>query len=123
MSSNYVDLPLVAGSGPRVTWAYSIALSRFVWAVQLGAGVGSGPRVECCRAALAVWIRKLDISASGSEGGAPASSAAEAMLDWLVVFVRSGWTPKEVMLWFCPVFWDLMYQMISDSVEEEWFRV
>jgi hypothetical protein len=53
---------------------------------------------------LAIWIRKLDISVIGSEGGAPVSSEDEEMLDGLVVSVRRGWTPKEVMIWFFPVF-------------------
>jgi hypothetical protein len=90
MSSGSVDLPLGAWSSPRAPRTFSIALSRFVWAVQLDAGVGIGPRLECCRVALAVWIRNLDISAIGSEGGAPASSSDEAILDWLVVSVLSG---------------------------------
>ncbi len=80
--------------------------------------MGIGPRVECCRAALAVWIRKLEVSAIGSESGAPASSADEAMLDWLVVFERCGWTPREVLAWFFPAFGDLLFHMISDIVEE-----
>ena len=81
MSSSSVGLPDGPESGPHVPWTSSIALSRFVMTVQLGVGVGSGPRVECRRAALAVWIRKLDVSANGCESGAPASSADEAMLD------------------------------------------
>jgi hypothetical protein len=104
MSSDSIGLPRGAGSGFRVPWVSSIALSRFVLAVHLGVGVGSGPLLECCRAALAVWIRKLNISACGSEGGAPASSADKAMLDWLVLSGRSGWTPKEVLVWFFPFF-------------------
>jgi hypothetical protein len=39
MSSDSVVLPLGAGSGPRVPWTSSVALSRFVCAVQLGVGV------------------------------------------------------------------------------------
>ena len=104
MSSEFVGLPRGAGSGPRVPWISSIALYRFVWAVQLGDGIGSDPRLECCRAALAVWIRKLEMSVNGSEGESPASSADEAMLDWLVVSVRSGWIPMEVLVWFFPFF-------------------
>ncbi len=107
MSSEFVGLPRGAGSGPHVPWTSSIALSRFVWAVQLSVGAGSGPRLGCYRVALAAWIRKLDILASGSEGGAPASNADEAMLDWLVVFVRSNWTPREVLVCFVPRFLEI----------------
>ncbi len=119
MSSDYVDLPHGAGSGPRVPWTSSIALSRFVWAVHLGSGVCSGPRLECSRAALSVWKRKMDISANECETGAPAPRADEALLDCLVVSVRRGWTPMEVLVWFFPVFGSLLFHMISDSVEEE----
>ncbi len=118
MPSDSGGLPRGAGSGPRVPWTSSITLSRFVWAVQLGASIGSGPRLECYHAALAVFIRKLDVSANGSESGAPASSADEAMLDWLVVCVRSGLTPREVLVWLTSVFGDLFFQMIYDIVEE-----
>ncbi len=89
MSSDSIVLPLGDGSGPRVPWTSLVALHRFVWAIQLGVGLGSGSRLECCRVALAVWLRKLDISVNGSESGAPVSSADEEMLDRLVVSVRS----------------------------------
>ena len=77
-----------------------------------------GPRLECRNAALAFWLQKLDISVRGSESGAPASSPDEEMLDWLVVFARSGWNPRVVLTCFFPVFGDLLFQMISDHAEE-----
>ena len=118
MASESVFLPCVAGSCPRCPWTSSISLHRFVWALHLDAGLGSSPRLECRRAALAVWLHKLDISVNGSESGAPASSPDEEMLDWLVVSVRSGWTPRAVMTCFFPVFRGLVVQMISDHAEE-----
>ena len=42
-------------------------------------------------------------------------SVDEAMLDWLVTFVRCGWTPRKVLIWFFPVFGDLLLHMISDD--------
>ncbi len=89
MSSN-VLLPPSAGSCPRVPWTSSVSQHRFVWAVQLDVGVGTRPRLDCDRAALSIWLRKLDISVSGSESGAPAPSLDEQMLDWLVASVREG---------------------------------
>jgi hypothetical protein len=80
--------------------------------------VFTGPRSDCGRAALSVWLRKLDIFVSGSESGAPASSPNEQMLDWLVASVRGGITPKGVLLRFFPVFGDLLFRMINDCVEE-----
>jgi hypothetical protein len=90
MSSAFVGLPDGPKNVRRVPWTSWIALPRFVWTVRLGVGVGIGPRAECMRAALAVWARKLDVSADGSDTGALASSADEAMLDLLVEFVRCG---------------------------------
>ena len=104
MSSDSVVLPLGAGSGPRIPWTFLVAMHRYVWAIQLGVGLGSGPRLDCRRAALAVWLRKLDISVGGSESGAPVSSPDEEMLDWLVASVRKGWNPKEVLICFLPSF-------------------
>ena len=76
MSSNAL-LPPSAGSCSRVPWTSSVSLHRFDWAIQLGVGVGNGPRSDCGRASLSIWLRKLDISASGSESGAPGSSPDE----------------------------------------------
>ncbi len=117
MSSNAL-LPPSAGSCIRVPWTSSVSLHRFVWAIQLGVGVGTGPRSDYGRAALSVWLRKLDIFVSGSESGAPASSPDEHMLELLVAYVRGGMTPKGVLLWFVPVFGDLLFRMIDDRVEE-----
>ena len=75
--------------------------------------------MEYNRAALAVWIRKLDISANVIESGAHASNAVEDMLDWLVVPARCGWTPHEVLTCFFPVFGDLLFHLITNSFEEE----
>ena len=117
MSSN-VLLPPSAGSCLRVPWTSSVSLHRFVWAIQLDVGVGTGPRSDGGRAALSIWLRKLGFFVSGSESGAPASSLDEQMLDWLVASVREGMFPKGVLLWFFPVFGDLLYCMINDYVEE-----
>ena len=81
LSASFVGLPGGPASGRRVPWTSSIALSRFVWAIQLSDGVLSGPRMECCRTALEVMIRKFDVSTNGSESGALASSDDEAMFD------------------------------------------
>ena len=81
-----------------------MALTRFVWAVLYGVGVGDGPCVSCSRAALAVWIRELNVASPRGEDIPISSNADEAMLDWLVTSVRFGWTPREVLVWFFPVF-------------------
>ncbi len=101
----------------RVPWTSSSALHRFVWVVYLDVGVGSGPRVDCSRAA--VWTRKLKIVVPVSENGAPAPSADEAMFFWIVVSVRCGWAPKGVLVWFLPSFGELLCQIIMEGVGEE----
>ena len=81
-----------------MAWTSSVALMRFVWAVQYGVGVGDVPRVTCSRAALAVWIRKLKVMDPRGVDVPTSPNADEAMLDRLVTFVRSGWTPREVLV-------------------------
>jgi hypothetical protein len=49
--------------------------------------------VPLVRAALAVLLRKLDLSASRAKDDLSLPSADEAMLDWLATSVRLGWTP------------------------------
>ena len=97
-----------------MAWTSSISLTRFAKAVQYGVGVGSGPRADCSRAALAVWIRKLNVSTSRVVDDSTPPSADEVMLDWLVTSVRFDWTPREVMVWLFPIFGDMLFQMISD---------
>ena len=101
------------------SWTASLALTRFVWAVQHGDVVGDGVRGSCSRAALAVWIRKLHISSPRGEDGPTSVSVDDAMLDWLVSSVRCGWTSCEVLIWFFPVFGELLFRMISDDSEGE----
>ncbi len=76
--------------------------------------VGYGPCLRCSQATLAVWIRKLSVTILKGDDFPTSSSADEAMLDWLVTFVRSGGTPLAVMVWFFPVFGELLFNMISD---------
>ena len=100
MASVSLSCSAESWDGHRVAWTSYVALTKFVRAVQYGAGVGNGPRVSCSRAALAVWIRKLKVVNPRSSDVPSSPSADEAMLDWLVTFVRFGWTPREVLVWF-----------------------
>ena len=80
--------------------------------------MGSEPRADCSRADLAVWIRKLNVSTSRAEDESTPPRADESTLDWLVTFVRFGWTPRGVLVWFFPIFGDLLFQIISNIDEE-----
>ena len=97
-----ISRPVGPWDGRRVAWTSFVALTRFVWAVQYGAGMGDGPRASFSRAAMAVWIRKLNVARSRGEGVPTSPSADEALLDWLVTPVRFGWTPREVLVCFFP---------------------
>jgi hypothetical protein len=104
MSFDYIPRPGGPWDGRCVALTLSVSLYRFVWAVQHGDGVGSMPRADCSRAGLGVWIRKLDVSTSRAEDDSTPPKANESMLDWLVTFVRFGWTPREVLVCFFPDF-------------------
>ena len=111
-----ISRPVGPWDGRRVAWTSSVSLTGFVWAVHHGSGVG--PRAECSRAALSVLIRKLDVSTTRAENGSASDNTNESMLDWLVTSVRLGWTPREVLVWFFPVFGDHLFKM-TFGVDEE----
>ena len=46
--------------------------------------------------------------------GAP--SADERMLDWILASVKSGWIPREVLLWIFSSFWGMLLDMICDGL-------
>ena len=66
------------------------------------------------RAALDVWISGLDLRDFSERGSLVASSDDEGMLDWIVMSVRRGWTPKEVLVWIFLCFGGLLFDMALD---------
>ena len=50
-------------------------------------------------AALAVWLGILDLCDFGEGDSPDVPSADKRMLVWIVLSVKSGWTPREVLLW------------------------
>ena len=56
------------------------------------------------RAALAMWLGGLALRGFGVGGCPIAPSADERMPDCVVSSVKSGWTPREVLLWIFPIF-------------------
>ena len=119
MTSVPFALSAESWAGRRGSWTSSVSLTRVVWAVHHGDVVGDGPRGSCSRAALAVWIRKLNVASPRGDYVPSSPSADEAMLDLLVSSVRCGWTPREVLIWIFPVFGDLLFHMISDDEVRE----
>ena len=108
MSSSLFVVDTEPGDGRRGSWTASVSLTGFVWVVQHGVVVGGGPRGSCSHVALAVWIRELRISSPRGDEVPFSLSVGDAMLDWLVSSVRCGWTPCEVLIWFFPVFGELL---------------
>ena len=97
------------------SWSSSVALYRFVWAVRRGCLSRTVLHAVPGRAALALWIVGLDLrdfTESESNVGSPGD---DGMLDWIVVSVRRGWTPKEVLLWMFPTFGGLLYDLALDA--------
>jgi len=104
----------VIEDGPG-SWSSSAALYRFVWAVKRGCLSRTALQADPGRAALVVWIDRLELREFMERGSNVGSPGDEGMLDWVVVSVRKGWTPKEVLLWMFPVFGGLLYDMALDS--------
>ncbi len=105
---------LITEDGPG-SWSSSAALYRFVSAVKRGCLSETALYAVLGRAALALRIVGLDLRdfmESGSNVGSPGD---EGMLDWIVVSVRRGWTPREVLMWMFPSFGGLLYDMAQDA--------
>jgi hypothetical protein len=64
-------------------------------------------------------LRKLDIRVCGESSSLDVPSVDEGMLDWLVLSIRSGWTPKEILVWIFPVFGALLFDLIRDGFGSE----
>ena len=93
----------------------SASLYRFVWAVKRCCLSSSVLRAVLGRATLAVWLGGLDLR-DFREGESPdAPSNDERMLDWIVLSVKNGWTPKEVMLWIFPSSGGLLFDHAIDE--------
>ena len=111
------DCPLsvfVSKVGPG-SWSSSAALYRFVWDVKRQLLTQSALHAVLGRAALAVWISGLYLRYFCERGSLVASNDDEGMLDWIVMSVRRGWTPKEVLVWIFPYFWGLLFDMALDA--------
>ncbi len=66
------------------------------------------------RAALASCIGGLDLRDLRESGSRVATSDDEGLQDWIVVFVRRGWTPKVVLTWIFPRFGGLLFDLALD---------
>ena len=67
------------------------------------------------RAALAALLGGLDLRDFGEGESPDAPSGDERMLDCIVLSVKSGWTPREVLLWIFPSFGGLLLNLARDG--------
>ena len=96
-STGECPLPaLISEIGPG-SWSSNAALYRFVWVVKRQCLSKSALHAVHGRAALALWISELDLRDFRVSGSRVASNDNEGMLGWIVMSVRRGWTPKEVL--------------------------
>ncbi len=97
-SAGGLPLPFNVAEANRGSWTSNASLYRFVWAVKRYCLSSSVLQAVPGRAALAMWLGGMDLRDFG-EGESPcAPSGDERMLGRIVLSVKSGWTPKEVLL-------------------------
>jgi hypothetical protein len=62
-----------------------------------------------------MWLGGMDLCGFGVCKYPDAPSADERMMDWIVSSVKSGWTPREVMLWTFPSFGGMLFYLVRDE--------
>ncbi len=114
-SASGLPLPVFVSEAGRGSWAARNSLYRLVWAVKRSCLSWSALHAIPGWAALALWLGGLDLRdfREGESPGAPTGD--ERMLDWIVLSVRSGWTPREVLLWIFPSFGGLLFDLAIDE--------
>jgi hypothetical protein len=90
-------------------------LHKFAWDVKHCGLFPAALQAIPTRAVLSVWVDELEIRARGEEGSLGASSADEDKLDWLVLSVESGWTPRRVLPWLFPDFGFILFNIITSE--------
>ncbi len=93
----------------------SAALYRSVWVVKRQCLSEAALHALLGRAALALWISGLDLHDFRESGSCVASRDDEGLLDWIMLSVRRGWTPREVLTWILPHFGGLLFDLALDA--------
>ena len=104
-------LPVLVSEVGHGSWSSSAALYRFVWVVKRQCLPKVVLQAVHGRATLASWISGLDLPDFRESGSCVASRDDEGMLDWIVLSVRRGWTPREVLTWIFPHFGGLFFDL------------
>ena len=114
-SAGESPLPHLMTEDDPGSWSSNAALYRFVWAGKRDCLTQSALHAVPGRAALALWIGGLELRDYKENGSSVASPGDEGMLDWIVVYVRRGEPPKEVLTWMFPSFGGLLFDMALDA--------
>ena len=112
-SATVPSLPDPAPEDARGSWASCGALRRFTWAVRRCGLSSSVLHAVPRRSALAVWLCNLDLWSWVEEVPPGVLNADDGMLDWIVSSVKSGNTPKEVLVWIFPSFEGHFFDLIK----------
>jgi len=99
------------------SWTTCASLHIFAWVVRRCGLSASALQAVLGRAALSVWLSKLEIRVGGEGDPSDAPNADEGMLYWLVLSMESAWTPREVLMWMFPCFWGILFDMIKDGAD------
>ena len=113
-SSGDCPLPALVSEVGLGSGSSSAALYRFVLVVKRQCLSRFVLHAVPGHAALASWIRGLDLREFRESGYRVASNDDEGLLDWIVLSVRRGWTPKEVLTWIFPCFGGLLFDLALD---------
>ncbi len=96
-------------------WTSCAALYRFVWAVRRQCLTEAALLAVPGRATLALWVGGLELSEFGESGSCDSSLGDEGVLDWIVLSVRRGWTPREVLTWIFPQYGGMLFDLDLDE--------
>jgi len=112
-SDRGLSLPYEISEDVMGSWTPCASLDRFAWVVKRRGISSSALQAVLGRAALSIWLSKtgIRVGREGVSSGPPSSD--EEMLDWLVLSVESGWTPREVLLLLFPKFGSIFFNIIA----------
>ena len=114
-SASGLPLSVIVSEAGGGSWASSNYLYRFVWTVKRSFLSCSAHHAVPGRAALALWIGGLDHRDFIEGGSLGALSGDERMMDRILLSVRSGWTPREVLSWIFPSFGGMLFDLVIDE--------
>jgi hypothetical protein len=114
-SAGGLSLPVHVAKSDQGSWTSGVSLYKVIWAVKRCCMSSSVLHAVPGRAALAMRLGGLDLRDLGEGGSLGAPSGDERIQDWIVLSVRSGWTPNKVLLWVFPCFGGMLFDLARDE--------